>query len=127
MSNLVVRQLHPLSSVGSNPTIVIFSVFLMLYSKYTFPVSLRRQRRVYYNNEIFFGSCNLLKQSRFSNNLRYFSFKRKLFFVFQSTIINRCTVTGSTKNVYSKFKQSRHSFLRRILQAKFCGFFRAVW
>lgn len=64
-------------------------------------------RHAFSNNEIFFHNCQILSQSKFSNNLDYYFFKRRVSVGFFSVIKNRCLLSGYSRSVISRVKVSR--------------------
>lgn len=85
------------------------------------------QRRFKYEGtEIFFQCCSLLENSNFSNNLDYYTFKRRHDFFYSTKIRNYCILNGYKRSVISKFKMSRHAFLNKVLDGSMIGFYRSI-
>jgi ribosomal protein S14 len=83
-------------------------------------------RNTFLNQEIFFICSSIIKQSKFSNNLSYLTFKQNLSPAFITIIKNRCVSTGYSRSVYSKLKLSRHAITQNILSSSMTGFYRSV-
>jgi len=86
-----------------------------------------KKRINYSNNEIFFDCCSLLNQSKFSNSLFYFFFKRRNNYTPFSNIKNRCVSTGYPKSVSSQLKMSRIVISKKILNGSIHGYFKSIW
>ena len=83
-------------------------------------------RKLFLENEIFFSNSSIIKQSKFSNNLSYLSFKQNKLPAFITTIKNRCISSGYSRSVNSKLKLSRHAITQKILNSSMTGFYRSV-
>ena len=73
-------------------------------------------------NEIFFNTCSILKQTRYSNSLNYFLYKRQLKMAFRSILRNRCVNTGLARSVDSKLKLSRFIQQQVLILEKYPDF-----
>ena len=85
-----------------------------------------KKRKQFMGNEIFFNTCSILKQTRYSNSLKYFLYKRQVKMVFRSILRNRCVNSGLARAVDSKLKLSRFMLTTGIDFGKISGFHRAV-
>ena len=86
----------------------------------------KKRRTKFFSNEIFFFTCSILRQSRFTSNFKYFLFKRRMTHTFLSTIRNRCVLTGYSKSVNSRLKISRRAFLRKVNFSMLPGIYRSL-
>lgn len=84
------------------------------------------KRNCFSDNEIFFNTCSILKQSKFSNKLSYFFLKRRNKAMFLSEIKNRCLISGYSRSVLARVKLSRITFSRKILDGSMVGFYKSV-
>jgi len=85
-----------------------------------------KKRKQFMGNEIFFNACSILTQTRYSNFLNYFIYKRRLTMSFHSILRNRCVNSGLARSVNSKFKLSRFMLTKGIDFGKVSGFHRSV-
>ena len=85
------------------------------------------KRKSFKQKEIFFNTINMLKESKFSPNIRYGIYLGKKNFTFFSCIKNRCIVSGRSRAIFSKFKLSRIQFSQKVISGKICGFYKSVW
>jgi ribosomal protein S14 len=85
-----------------------------------------KSRITFSDNEIFFDTCTILSQSKFSNEMTYFIQKRRRSNVFFTKIKNRCLLSGYSRSVISRFKISRISFSRKILEGSMVGFYKSI-
>jgi len=76
--------------------------------------------------EIFSFTGCIFEQLKFSNNLKYFLFKRRKSLKFSVTLKNRCLFTGNSRMVFSKYKMSRHTLFKKIKQSDIIGFYKSV-
>jgi len=86
----------------------------------------KMQRKRFANKEIFFNTCSILKQCRFSANLSYYLFKRRLSYTYLTTVKNFCIFTGKSHAVSSKLRISRIKFARKLDSGQLSGFYRSV-
>lgn len=87
----------------------------------------KRRRKIFATTEIFFDSCSILDQAKFSTNLSYFFFKRRTYSSNFFTILkNRCLFSGYSRSVNSKLKLSRISLSRKLLNGTLPGFYRSI-
>jgi ribosomal protein S14 len=84
------------------------------------------KRCFFRKNEVFFYSFGLYDQAQYSNNLVYFSYKRRLSFLFFSKIRNSCAISGRKRSVLAKLKVSRRILSHNILYGTMPGFYQAV-
>jgi ribosomal protein S14 len=85
-----------------------------------------KNRNLFSDNEIFFDSCLILNQSKFSNKLFYFLLKRRQHSAFFTTLKNRCILSGYSRSVISRAKLSRIALSRKILDGSMPGFYKSV-
>jgi len=86
-----------------------------------------KNRNTFSDNEIFFNSCQILYQSKFSNKLLYFFLKRRKPSIFFTKLKNRCIFSGYSRSVLSRVKLSRVAFSKKILNGSMTGFYKSVW
>jgi len=97
----------------------------LLKKQYNF-YSEKKTRKTFMNNEIFFNSYFLLKQTRYSNNLEYLSFKGRLDSKFLTKIKNCCLITGNSRSINARLKLSYIKIARKIDSGSLVGFYRAL-
>lgn len=84
----------------------------------------KRKRKKFLDNEIFFDTCVLLLQSKYTDKLTYYFYKRRLNDIFYTTIKNRCLLTNNSRSVYSFLKISKVPFSRNMENLP--GFYRSI-
>ena len=85
------------------------------------------KNRIYFSDtEIFDVSYLIMKQTKFSNKLLYFSFKRSQHSSHFTSLKNYCLLSGYSRSVFSRAKFSRIALSRRILEGSMPGFYKSV-
>jgi ribosomal protein S14 len=84
-------------------------------------------RKRFKKNEIFFKSYFIIKQTRYSKNLDYFSFKTRISNIFLTKIKNCCIQSGKFKSINTKLKLSHIKFSEKIDSGLLSGFYRSLW
>jgi len=84
------------------------------------------RRKKFQQNEIFFKTCSILKQSKYSSNLDYFLFKRRFSNIFFTNLKNRCIYSGLTRSVNVKLKMARFNFSSKVNSGFIPGFYRSI-
>jgi ribosomal protein S14 len=86
-----------------------------------------KNRNSFRDTEIFFDSCLIVTQAKFSNKLLYFFLKRRQISIsFLTKVKNRCLLSGSSRSVISRIKFSRIAFSRKVLDGSMTGFYKAL-
>ena len=100
----------------------------LLKKQYNFHLK-KKIRKNFMNNEIFFYSYFILKQTRYSTNLQYFYFKSRRCSntTFLTKIKNCCILTGNSRSVNARLKLSYIKISRKIDSGSLVGFYRALW
>ena len=83
-------------------------------------------RKKFSDNEIFFNTYYILLQSKYSTNLIYFAYKRRLLNTYFTLLKNRCILTNNPRSVYSHLKLSKIAFSRKLSSANMPGFYRSI-
>lgn len=84
-------------------------------------------RKNFLSNEIFFYTYFILKQTRYSKKLDYFSFKSRYRNQFKTKIKNCCLLTCKFNAINSKIKLSNIKIARKIDDGSLVGFYRSLW
>ena len=74
--------------------------------------------------QIFFFTCALLAQSRFSPNLNYFFFKRPNFYL--SEVRNSCYITKKRRSIIGKTNLSRLGFNQAQNSGFLVGYYKSI-
>jgi hypothetical protein len=83
-------------------------------------------RKKFSDNEIFFSSYYILKQTRYSKRLDYFNFKSRRKQIFLTKIKNCCLLSGKFSSINSRLKLSHTKLTKNIDSGFLVGFYRAL-
>ena len=88
----------------------------------------QQKRYNFCENEIFFKLCNILIQTKFTNHLIYYNYKRKRAKnTFYTIIKNRCIITNNSRIIYSNLKLTKTKLSYNLINKHFSGFYLALW
>jgi ribosomal protein S14 len=87
----------------------------------------KEKRKKFSDNEIFYNTFFLMKQTRYSNKLDYFHFKGRKNNMFLTKIKNCCILSGKFRSVNARLKLSHIKLSRQIDTGSLVGFYRALW
>jgi len=87
----------------------------------------QRKRQVFLNYEIFFDTGSLFRQLKYSQQITYFFFKRRLLSgYFFATFKNYCFITNSSKVIDKRLALSRIKLSQKISAGRLPGFFHSI-